>query len=774
MPIYLRFLILAGKLPTTIIKTSILLCVSILEYGVHQIQGIRNIRIHVALPHIHVPKINVTKFFKIHPPRIHISLPHISIPQIHISLPPIHIPHPHIQLPRVRTIFIVLPFLFMFICATFGGFSYVFILKDLPNPSDLITRKPIVSTKIYDRNNVLLYTIYKEENRTPIPLSDVPEYAKQATIAIEDKDFYAHKGFSFRGIIRAVRSNLEKGSTHGGSTITQQLVKNTLLTPEKTMRRKLREIILAIRIEMTYSKDTILEMYLNEVPYGGSLYGIEEASEAYFGKPAKNLTLAESAMLAGLPQAPSVYSPFGSHPEYAYARQHEVLTRMVEDGHITAQQAEAAKEEQLVFLPNKTPIKAPHFVMYVREFLAAMFGENMVSQGGLEVHTTLDSELQTFTEESIKKELDRLTSMKVTNAASIVTNPKNGEILAMVGSKDYFDIQHDGQVNVTLMPRQPGSSIKALTYAVALENGYTPSTIIDDSPITYKTPGSEPYSPQNYDGKFHGKVTVRTALASSYNVPAVKTLSTVGIHNVIEKGRQMGLTTWDEQSAKRFGLSLTLGGGEVRMVDMAKLYGTFANAGITVDLNPILSVKNYKGDTLYINPCQQAKSPCNGIQTINPEVAYQITDILSDNTARSAAFGLHSVLTIPNQQVAVKTGTTNSLRDNWTIGYTTDKLVATWVGNNDNTPMSYVASGITGASPIWRSVMDGLLDKESPHIFSQNPNVKKIRICATTGTLPCAACPVIKDEYFIPGTEPTTSCLNEYFSHAQEEERVSL
>jgi 1A family penicillin-binding protein len=644
-----------------------------------------------------------------------------------------------------------------------GAWFYFYVLKDLPSPRELVTREQIVTTKIYDRNGELLYKIYKDENRTLVPLSSIPEYVRDATIAIEDKDFYTHSGFSISGIVRAVKANLERKQVQGGSTITQQLVKNTLLTPEKTLRRKLRELVLAILVEATLTKDEILEMYFNESSYGGSVYGVEEASRKYFNKGVRELTLAEAAYLSGLPQAPSAYSPFGSTPEFGFQRQHQVLQRMIEDGYITQEQADQAKAEKITFQPDLNNIKAPHFVMYVRDVLAKEYGENVVAQGGLEVTTTLDYGIQQLAQKAVEQELDRLKRLRVSNAAALVTNPKTGEILAMVGSKDYFDFENDGQVNVTIRQRQPGSSIKPLTYAVGLERGMTPSTIIDDSPITYRTIGSPPYSPKNYDGKFHGKVTVRTALASSYNIPAVKTLANVGLPAVIEKARLMGITTWGEEEAKRFGLSLTLGGGEVLMVDMAKLYGTFANDGMTTELSPILSVKNYKGEVLYTNPCEGKTQPCLAERSLDPRVAYQITSILSDNGARASAFGTNSVLNIPKQQVAVKTGTTNSLRDNWTIGYTADKVVATWVGNNDNTPMSAVASGITGASPIWNTIMKGLLDENAPHQFHQPSGLVKVRICAPTGTLGCQACPVHKDEYFVSGTEPKQACNDEMF-----------
>ncbi|MEN8253761.1 MAG: PBP1A family penicillin-binding protein, partial [Patescibacteria group bacterium] len=584
-------------------------------------------------------------------------------------------------------------------------FIYDFVFKDLPTTEDLLEHKPIVSTKIVDRNGVLLYNIYKDENRTLVPLDEISPYLIQATIAIEDKNFYNHIGFDLKGIIRAfiANQNGESKSIQGGSTITQQLVKNTLLSRERTIKRKIREILVAITVDGSFSKDQILEMYLNEVAFGGSTYGIEEASRRYFGKHASELSLAESAMLAGLPQAPSLYSPFGSHPERAYTRQAQVLTRMVEDNYITEEQAVQARKEVLKFKNDVIDIKAPHFVMYVRELLAEKYGDELMSHGGLIVKTSLDYNLQQESEKIIRDELESLARLRVSNGSGLITNPKTGEVLSMVGSKNYFDFEHDGQVNVSLRPRQPGSSIKPITYALALERGKTPSSIIDDSPVTYQIAGSKPYSPNNYDGRFHGKVPLRTALASSYNIPAVKLLAEVGINNMIDKAQEMGISTWDDRS--RFGLSLTLGGGEIKMIDMNKVYGSFANMGYSVDINPILEVSTYDGEILYKNTCALEKVACPKKKTLDEKVAAQINSILSDNAARTPAFGPRSIIYIPEAEVAVKTGTTNSLRDNWTIGYTSDRVVSVWVGNNDNTPMSYIASGITGASPIWNDLM---------------------------------------------------------------------
>jgi penicillin-binding protein 1C len=548
-------------------------------------------------------------------------------------------------------------------------------------------------------------------------------------------------------MLRALVHNVQNDSLHGGSTITQQLVKNTLLSPERTWRRKIREIILSLAVDALYSKDEILQYYLNEVNYGGSVHGIEEAGQWYFGKSAKDLSLAESAFLAGLPQAPSLYSPFGVNPQRAVDREKEVLRRMEEDHYISAAQRAEAEQQKLVFTTGTYDIKAPHFVMYVRNILAEKFGEDMVTQGGLNVYTTLDINEQASAEAAVKNEIARLGRINVTNGAAMVTDPRSGQILAMVGSRDYFDTAHDGQVNVTLRSRQPGSSIKPLTYSLAFEHGYTPSTTIQDQPVSYSAPGAPPYAPKNYDGRFHGQVTLREALGSSYNVPAVRLLADLGVPSLVDKGRALGITTWDEASASRFGLALTLGSGEVRMIDMASVYGTFANGGYTVTPQPLLLVTNYNGQVLYRNPCADATEPCGARRTLSALAAYEITSVLSDNGARTPAFGPNSQLYFPGQQIAVKTGTTNVLRDNWTIGYTPERVVLTWVGNNDNKPMSAVASGVTGASPIWHTIMAGLI-KDQRIAFTLPSSLEQVKICRLTGTLACAECPQITTEIY--------------------------
>ena len=673
---------------------------------------------------------------RLRPPKI--RLPKIRFPKL--KLPPKKI---LISLAIILSLFLILYSLFNF-------------FSSLPSPNRLITREQVVTTKIFDRNENLLYKIYRNQNRTLVELKDVPLSLIQATIAIEDAEFYQHHGFSFKGILRAFWVNLKKGKIEGGSTITQQLVKNALLSPEKTWQRKIKEIILALMVEKKFAKDQILQMYLNEVGYGGAAYGVEEASQLYFGKPVKELNLAESALLAGLPASPTTYSPFGTQPEKAKERQLLVLRRMRQEGFITEEEEKQAASVDLVFAPQRTDIKAPHFVMYIKDLLVKKYGERIVEEGGLEVKTSLDLEIQNQGQQVVSQEIEKLQRLHITNGAALVTNPKTGEILAMIGSKDYFDIENDGNVNVTLRPRQPGSAIKPLNYSIALENGFTPATIIPDTPITYQIPGQPPYSPKNYDSRFHGDIPLRIALGSSYNVPAVKVLSAFGVERMVKRGQEMGITTWDDPS--RFGLSLTLGGGEVKMVDMAVAYGTLANSGTRVDLQPILEVKDYKGKVLERMENGKWKMEKEGERVLSPNIAYLLTDILSDNSARTPAFGPSSWLNIANHpHVAVKTGTTQNLRDNWTIGYTPDFLVAVWVGNNDNTPMSYVASGVTGASPIWNKIMTHLVVDIPDKEFPKPEDLIQVEICSLTGTLPCEGCPT-RTELFLSGTEPKIHC----------------
>jgi len=576
----------------------------------------------------------------------------------------------------------------------------IYILKGLPSPKSLTSQPISLTTHIRDRNGVVLYKIYKNQNRTLIKLSDIPESLRQSVINIEDKDFYNHQGYSLSGIFRSFKNLISTGQVQGGSTVTQQLVKTSLLSPERTLRRKIRELILSVAVEVIYSKDQILEMYLNRISFGGATYGVEEAAFTYFGKSARNLNLSESAFLAGLIASPTTYSPFGSHPELAKYRQQEVLSQLIKVGYIDESTAASFSALPLNIRSPNQDIQAPHFVMYIKELLSSKYGINLLEQGGLDVTTSLDINVQKIAEQIVADETAKIGYLNVSNGAALITNPQTGEILGMVGSRNYFDTKGGGNVNLTLAPRQPGSSIKPVTYSLAFSRGFTPPSLIDDSPITYRIPGSTSYTPQNYDNRYRGQVTLRTALASSYNVPAVKLLAAIGPDKMASLGQKMGITTWNDPS--RFGLSLTLGSNEVTMLDLSTVYGVFATNGLRISPQPILSIRNSSGKIIY-------RSKTISEPVLDSKVTSTISDILSDNTARTPTFGQYSDLVIPNFQVAVKTGTTNSLRDNWTIGYTPNLLVAVWVGNNDNSPMSYIASGVTGASPIWHKIMSTLL-----------------------------------------------------------------
>jgi penicillin-binding protein 1C len=626
-------------------------------------------------------------------------------------------------------------FCFVFIVLPVLGFVF---LNSLPNPRQLSQREIPQTTKIYDRNDKLLYQIYANENRTLVPLSSLPKDLINATIAIEDKDFYKNPGFDINGIIRAAIADLTGKPIQGGSTITQQLIKSTLLTPEQSITRKIKEIILAFWAEKIYKKNEILEMYFNQVAYGGTAWGIEAASETYFGKNVKDLDLAQSAFLAGMPQAPTSYSPYGDTPNLWKQRQKDVLNKMLELKYINQEQEIQALNEGLVFQTPQIPIYAPHFVMYIKDYLVRKFGLPLVEKGGLIVKTSLDLNLQDKVQGIVSQEVSNDAYLNLTNGAALVTNPGNGDILAMVGSHDYND-PNDGNVNLTTALRQPGSSIKVVTYAAALNDGFTAASVLDDTPITYIIPGSQPYSPVNYDGKFHGKIPLRIAFANSFNIPAVKTLQKVGINNMINLAKEMGITTWG--TPDQYGLSITLGAAETRMTDMATVYGTIANLGKRVDLDPLIKVTNHNDDLLY----QKQEMLPN--QVIDAGIAFIISNILADNNARAWEFGANSPLNIPNHTVSVKTGTTDNKRDNWTFGFTPQYLVAVWVGNNNNSPMSpYLASGITGAAPIWNKVMNLLLPNNASNIVQKMPDDVLTRKCQG------------RNEYFIKGTENTPDC----------------
>jgi penicillin-binding protein 1C len=623
--------------------------------------------------------------------------------------------------------------------------------RSLPDPNKIV-RHDGFSTKIQDREGATLYELYQDYNRIPVKIADVPLQLQQATIAIEDKEFYTHQGFSTWGMIRGGLRGLTRGRAQGGSTLTQQLVKNVLLTSERSLPRKFKELVLAIQIENKFTKDEILQMYLNEAPYGGTAVGIAAASERYFGVEPKDLNLTQAVILAGMPQAPSRYSPYGSDKEAYVARATAVARRMREDGYISREQEEqlVAELPSVQFREQSASLKAPHFVFYVKEQLVDLLGETLVEEGGYTVTTTLDTELQDFAQATVKEEIEKLEKVHITNGSAMVMNPQNGEILAMVGSKDYFAPDYDGQVNVAMSLRQPGSAIKPVTYATAFAKGYAPSSMLLDVPTKFPSgKEGEFYEPKNYDGKFHGPIQLRFALGSSLNIPAVKLLSLVGLKDMLTTAYEMGFDSLEptEANMKRYGLAVTLGGGEVRLYDLVHAYAAFANGGERVEPVSILKVEK-DGHTLY--EAKQAKKQ----RVLSEEVAFLINHVLHDNNARLLTFGSNSFLNMSGRPIAVKTGTTNDKRDNWTIGWSTGAVVGVWVGNNDNSPMTEVASGVTGASPIWRKIILKTWEKYKGEDFKPPSGIEARQVDTVSGYPEHDGYPARAD-YFIKGTVPT-------------------
>ena len=616
---------------------------------------------------------------------------------------------------------------FLFSCGVIiAGLLLIWVSTfQIPSLESIEERKISQSTKIYDNTGkVLLYDVYNKTKRTIVPIDQVSQKIKDATISIEDKDFYTHKGFKPSSFLRAIIVNTFSGEySQGGSTITQQVVKNSLLTGDKSFFggpiRKLKEIVLAVKLDRITPKDQILSMYLNENPYGGTIYGVEEASQNFFGKSSSEVTLAEAAYLAALPQAPTYYSPYGKHKDQLDTRKNLVLAEMLKDKKITEEEYAGALNEKVEFVPqSKLGIRAPHFVMFVIDYLKDKYGEDVLEQGGLKVTTTLNYDLQTKAE-AIAKQYAEINEKNFngTNDAFVAIDPKTGGILTMVGSRDYFETKIDGQFNVTTAHRQPGSTFKPFVYAEAFSKGYTPETVLFDVPTQFSvkcepnnfTSDNDCYSPGNYDDNFRGPMTMRDSLAQSINVPSVKTLYLAGIKDSIDLAKNMGITSLGNPN--QYGLTLVLGGGEVSLLEMTSAYGVFATEGIKNYPTSILKVEDKNGKTLE----EFVSRPS---QVLDPEVARKISDILNDNVARTPLYGANSSIYFPGRDVAVKTGTTNNYKDAWIIGYTPDIVVGTWAGNNDNTPMAKKVSGLIVA-PMWRAFMDEVIKTDLGNKFTK-------------------------------------------------------
>lgn len=633
---------------------------------------------------------------------------------------------------------------------------FAYFSKDLPTPNTVVRRDGF-STQIYDRNGELLYDLYKDAKRMPVVWSDIPDNLKNATVAVEDKDFYKHQGFDPLTPFRIIKNVFYFHKLTGGSTLTQQLVKNVLLTSDVSISRKIKEFILAVQIEAKYKKSEILLMYLNEAPYGGSAWGVGTAAKQYFNKEVKDLNLAESAILAGLPQRPNAYSPFSKTSTLYIDRTAHVLARMREDGYISAEVEKETNEavKNYKFSQNATTLQAPHFVFWIKDLLTAKYGESVVEGGGLKVTTTLDLKMQGQVQQIVSDEVDKAEKLGISNGAAIVVDPINGQVLAMVGSRGYNSDKTDGNFNViTQGLRQPGSAIKPITYLMAIKKGWTAATMIMDTPVTFPSgvSGQKDYSPQNYTGKYNGPMSLASALGNSINTTAVKTLANVGIQNMLQQAYDMGLTTLEPttENLKRFGLAVTLGGAEVKAIDLAAAYSAFANGGLRQDPVGILKVEDRSGRVL------EEYQAIEGKRVMTPQEAFIISNILANNNNRVITFGQVNGLIIPNYQVAVKTGTTNDKKDNWTIGWTPNLLAAVWVGNNNNAPMTKVASGVSGASPIWKKIMLAALPGRPKQDFSVPSSIVNVEVDNVSGYAAHDGYPS-HTEYFIDGTQPKVS-----------------
>src|SRR5260221_1073682 len=648
---------------------------------------------------------------------------------------------------------------------------FIWYGKDLPTPGKLVNNDLSQSTRLYDSKGTLLYSVYKNQNRAYVKLPDIPKDLQHATVAIEDKSFYQDQGFSLTGYLRAIRHLLLLRGLSGGSTLTQQLVKNVLLSQERTLPRKIKELILSIQVNKLYSKDQILELYLNDVGHGGANIGVEAAAEAYFGKHVKDLDTAQAAFLAGLPQSPNTYDPYNGG-KYYVARSKAVLGAMADQGYITQKKADDSYKEIQNFTftsAQDASIKASWFVLYVKQQLANQFGDAMVENGGLQVTTSLDYDIQQKAEQTVKDQVTGLKGVQVGNGAAMVMDPKTGNVLAMVGGKDYFgdpapngckpgvDCVFEPNVNATVINRQPGSSLKPIMYVTAFEKGYTPATVITDAKTDFPSgdPTNPTYTPVNYDGKYHGPVQLRFALGNSLNIPAVKMLARTGIKDVMQNGFNMGIQNWQPttDNMKSVGLSLVLGGRETTLLDEVTAYSVFATGGIKRNPVFIVKVTDSKGNVLYQAPTQ------DGTRVMPENVTFLISHILSDNNARILEFGQNSSLVVSGKTVSVKTGTTDSKRDNWTVGYPPDVVVGVWVGNDDNSAMSpALASGITGAAPIWNAIISNILKGKPDNQWLQHPpsDIVTTQVDSLFGGFQFGSQPT-RSEYFIQCTQPTTT-----------------
>ncbi|MCX6808652.1 MAG: penicillin-binding protein [Candidatus Berkelbacteria bacterium] len=619
--------------------------------------------------------------------------------------------------------------LILVIAGMFAWFS-----KDLPTPQKIADSKPTESTKIYDRTGTILLYETGEQKRTIITSDQISPYLKEATVAVEDANFYNHHGIQITSILSAVKDKLlgHTAVLRGGSTITQQYVKNSLLTSDRSIGRKIKEAILSVELEFMYNKDQILTMYLNEIPYGNATAGAEAASKLYYGVSAKDLSLAQAATLAAIPQAPTTYSPYGTHVDKLITRRNHVLDRMVETGKISKEDADKAKTVDTttvgaVIKPKHDSIVAPHFAMYVLEQIADEYGEDMVQKQGLKIITTLDFPKQQAAEQAITDGAAKNTKYGASNAALVSVDPKTGQILAMVGSKDYWDTSIDGNVNVAAAPRQPGSSFKPIAYATAFKSkDFSPSKVLYD----FTTDFGGGYIPHNYTGKSYGPVTIRQALTNSLNVPAVKIMSLAGIDEVLQTASDLGIDTLTQRD--RYGLSLVLGAGEVPPVEMAGAFSVFATGGVKHTVTPILKISDASNKTLFEWTADKADAK----PVLDPQIAYEISNILSDNNARSLVFGTRTALYFPNRTVAVKTGTTSDFKDAWTVGYTPSLATAIWVGNSDGTVMKSGADGSVLAAPIFHQYVEKALTGVPDEPFTQPDGITSVTVEKYSNKLP--------------------------------------